>query len=58
MVNASSALVLENYLNHSVLLDGTTMEPIEPDPNNFVRREYVLEKERGAWRVTHINTGS
>jgi hypothetical protein len=58
MVNADDALVLENYLNHSVLVDGTTMQPIEPDPNKVVKREYVLRRERDGWRVAHINVGS
>jgi hypothetical protein len=55
LVGADNALVLESYLNHSVLLDGRTMEPIEADPNEVVKREYVLTREPDGWRVSHIN---
>lgn len=58
LVNADTAFVLETYLNHSVYLDGATMQPIEPDPNNVLEREYVLRKEPGGWRVSRINAGS
>ena len=58
VLNADDALVLETYVNHSVLLDGTTMEPIEPDPNNVLKREYVLRRESSGWRVARINAGS
>jgi hypothetical protein len=58
VLNATDALVLETYVNHSVLLDGTTMQPIEPDPNTTLRREYVLTKEPDGWRVSQVNAGS
>ena len=58
VLNADDAFVLEDHVNHSVLLDGGTMQPIEPDPNRVVRREYVLRKGSGGWRVAHVNAGS
>jgi len=58
VLNAHDALVLETYINHSVLLDGTTMEPVEPDPRNTLKREYVLTRTPSGWRVSHINAGS
>jgi hypothetical protein len=58
VLNADDAFVLEDHVNHSVLLDGQTMQPIEPDPNRVVRREYVLRKGSGGWRVAHVNAGS
>jgi hypothetical protein len=58
LLNATSAVVLENYRNHSVLLDGSTMQPLEPDPNDIVRREYVLVEEGSGWRVSQLNAAS
>jgi hypothetical protein len=58
VVGADTALIFETYRNHSVYLDGTTMQPIEPDPNNVLSREYVLQKEPPGWRVTQVNAGS
>lgn len=58
VLNADDAFVLEDHVNHSVLLDGGTMQPIEPDPDRVVRREYVLRKGSGGWRVAHVNAGS
>jgi hypothetical protein len=58
VLNEVDAFVFEDYFNHSVLLDGRTMQPIEADPNEVVRREYVLRKERSGWRVAHINAVS
>jgi hypothetical protein len=58
VVGADTVLIFETYRNHSVYLDGTTMQPIEPDPNNVLSREYVLQKEPPGWRVTQVNAGS
>ena len=58
VVGPDTALVFETYRNHSVYLDRTTMQPIEPDPNSVLRREYVLQKEPPGWRVTQANAGS
>jgi hypothetical protein len=58
LVGPDTALVFETYRNHSVYLDATTMQPVEPDPNNVLSREYVLHKEPAGWRVTRVNAGS
>jgi len=55
VVDDANALVLEQYRDHSVLLDGTTMQPLGPDPEQTVSREYVLRKEADGWRVARIN---
>jgi hypothetical protein len=55
VVDDTNALVLEQYRDHSVLLDGTTMQPLGPDPDQTVSREYVLRKEVDGWRVARIN---
>ena len=58
VVNAETALVFETYVNHSVYLDAVTMQPVEPDPNDVLKREYVLHEEPAGWRVTQVNAGS
>lgn len=58
VVDEANALVLERYRDHSVLLDGTTMQPLGPDPDQIVHREYVLRREADGWRVARINAGS
>jgi hypothetical protein len=58
VVDETNALVLERYRDHSVLLDGTTMEPLGPDPDAVVSREYVLHREAEGWRVARINAAS
>jgi hypothetical protein len=58
VVDGTNALVLEQYRDHSVFLDGTTMQPLGPDPDRVVSREYVLRREADGWRVARINAGS
>ena len=58
VITPNDGFVFERYVNHSVLLDRTTMRPIEPDPNEVVEREYVLRREASGWRVAHINAVS
>jgi hypothetical protein len=58
VVDDANALVLERYRDHSVLLDGTTMQPLGPDPDQIVSREYVLHREADGWRVARVNAGS
>src|SRR5205823_7331509 len=40
----STALVIDRYVNHSVLLDPQTQEPIERDPNKVIGENYRLER--------------
>lgn len=48
------AVVLDYYENHSVLLDGETGEPIEPDPNKVVGRQYAMKRIDGAWKIVTV----
>ena len=48
------AVVLDQYRNHSVLLDGETGEPIEDDPNTIVRRQYPMKRIDGKWKIVAI----
>lgn len=54
IVNEDTAIVEDRYINHTVRLDPTTMEPIEPDPNQRVHKSYTLKKVGGVWKVTDI----
>lgn len=48
------AVVRDDYVNHSVLLDAQTLEPIEPDPNKVIAEVYLLEEVNGRWMVVNI----
>jgi hypothetical protein len=50
------AVVRDDYINHSVLLDASTGEPIEPDPNEAVAEIYLMKKVDGRWKVTNIQS--
>lgn len=54
ITNDTTASIEDNYINHSVRLDPNTMEPIEKDPNQKVRKSYTLKKVNGSWKVTEI----
>lgn len=50
----SIARIVDQYVNHSVLVDGSTHEPIEADPNKRVNYEYTLQETEGTWKVVDI----
>lgn len=54
LTNDTTASIEDNYINHSVRLDPNTMQPIEKDPNQKVRKSYTLKKVNGSWKVTEI----
>lgn len=49
-----TASVEDRYVNHSVRLDPVTKQPIEPEPNQTVRKSYTLKKVAGQWKVFEI----
>ena len=49
------AEVTDRYVNHSVLLDGKTGEPIEEDPNETIEEIYTLQLLDGTWKVVDIS---
>lgn len=49
------AVVLDYYKNHSVLLDGETSEPIEPDPDSVVGRQYSMKRIDGSWKIVVVS---
>jgi hypothetical protein len=42
-------------VNHSVLLDATSKQPIEADPNKMISEAYTLELRDGLWKVIQIS---
>lgn len=50
----TSADVVDNFVNHQVLIDPSTKEAVEPDPNEPLLVRFRLVKLDGQWRVTFI----
>ena len=48
------ATVVDSYRNHSVQLDPTTGEPVEPDPNELLVETYTMERIGGQWKVVRV----
>jgi hypothetical protein len=53
-LDGSRAMVEDTYRNHSVLVDPATGAPLEPDPNNVLRRRYTLERRGSVWVVIYV----
>lgn len=53
-VEGEKATLLDNYVNHSVVIDPKTGDPAEPDPNSASSRTYTLERIDGTWFVTFV----
>jgi hypothetical protein len=54
IVDATTAVVDDRYINHSVEFDPDTGKPTEPDPNEIIHEVYTLEKVNGKWKVSAI----
>lgn len=52
IVDATTALVIDEYTNHQVLVDPSTKEPIEDDPNEVLADVVTLKLAGGNWRVS------
>ncbi|MEA3056654.1 MAG: hypothetical protein QOD30_2086 [Actinomycetota bacterium] len=52
------AQVIDEYVNHSVLVDAATGEPREPDPNKVLNESYLLKRTDGQWKVFDIQRAS
>lgn len=57
-IDGDAATLLDRYVNHSVLVDAESGDPIEPDPNEEVRRAYTLRKTGGTWKVVFVQDDS
>lgn len=54
LIDEVTALVTDQRVNHQVLIDPATKQPLEPDPNEKVTDAVTLRMIEGAWRVTRI----
>lgn len=54
LIDATTASVDDRYVNHNVRLDPKTLEPIEKDPNEPVRRSFTMRLVDGVWKLAEI----
>lgn len=54
IINATTAVVDDRYVNHSVEFDPATGKASEPDPNEIIHEVYTLKKVNGTWKVSAI----
>ena len=54
VVTADLASVVDRFVNHQVLIDPETRQPIEADPNEALLVNYQLKRIDGQWRITFI----
>jgi hypothetical protein len=54
VVDSSTAIVIDRYQNHQVLIDPETKDPTEPDPDELVVDAITLRLISGTWKVTYL----
>jgi hypothetical protein len=54
LTDAEEANVIDNFVNHQVLIDATTKSPVEPDPNEALLVNFRMKLIDGSWRVVFI----
>jgi len=54
IVNDTTAVVVDRYVNHSVRLDPTDSTPLESDPNERITESYNLILDEARWKVSGI----
>lgn len=54
VIDPTTAVVIDTYRNHQVLIDPVTKEPTEPDPNELVTDLTTLRRKDGVWRVAFV----
>lgn len=54
MIDQETAIVIDRYRNHQVLIDPATKQPVEADPNEDVVDAATLRLQEGVWKVTRI----
>ncbi len=54
LADSVTAVVIDRYQNHQVLIDPDTKEPVESDPDEMVTDVVTLILTDGAWKVTRI----
>lgn len=58
IADASTAVVIDRYENHSVAFDLKTGKATEADPKEIILEAYTLKKVDGAWKVSAIDRQS
>ena len=53
LMDPSTAVIIDKYANHQVLIDPATKEPIEEDPDEQITDVFTLRAIDGAWRVVN-----
>ncbi len=51
LTGADTAAVIDRYVNHQVLIDATTKQPVEADPNKTLVDAFTLRRVTGRWLV-------
>lgn len=51
--DADTAVIIDQYLNHQVLIDPVTKQPTEDDPNEELTDAFTLRRLDGEWRVVN-----
>jgi outer membrane murein-binding lipoprotein Lpp len=54
LVTATDAVVADEGINHSVVLDPSTGQPVEQDPDEPFRERRSLKFLGGAWKVVEV----
>jgi len=54
IVNETTAVVVDEYVNHSVRLDPANSAPVEADPNERITESYNLTLVEARWKVSGI----
>lgn len=58
IADATTAVVIDRYENHSVAFDLKTGKATEADPKEIILEAYTLKKVDGAWKVSAIDRQS
>jgi hypothetical protein len=58
IADASTAVVIDRYENHSIAFDLKTGKATEADPQEIILEAYTLKKVDGAWKVSAIDRQS
>jgi len=54
LTDSGTAVVVDRYQNHQVLIDFQTKEPVEPDPDELVTDVVTVALMDGIWKVIRI----
>jgi hypothetical protein len=54
ITNEAIASVIDQIVNHQILIDPETKEPLEPDPNDRQVLNFVMRRIGDTWKVTRV----